>query len=178
MIITNNLARCLKALETDNIFRRHTVCVFFPIKQWNQTSVTPTCLAASALLLLPACFHYTKINTGSPGSRHSPLQYSERERERESCSDVESSRGWPLSFHLPLTRSHISSLRHPNHKVRNTASYKGDLGVGVELHAHVSSILFKSPDSTQSKCDYIKNNCVSLLSRRMSKRSNKCIELE
>ena len=82
MITTDDLARCLKALETDNIFRRHTVCVFFPIKQWNQTSVAPTSLAACALLLLPACFHYTKINTGSPGSRHSPLQYSERERER------------------------------------------------------------------------------------------------
>ena len=96
----------------------------------------------------------------------------ERERERESCSDVESSRGWPLSFHLPLPRSHISSLRHPNHKVRNTAPYKGDQGVGVELHALVSSIRFKSPGSTQRKCDYIKNNCVSLLSRRWSKRVN------
>ena len=29
----------------------------------------------------------------------------ERERERDRCSDVESSRGWPLSFHLPLTQA-------------------------------------------------------------------------
>ena len=66
---------------------------------------------------------------------------------------MESSRGWPLSFHLPLTRTHISSLRYPDHKVRNAAPYKGDLGVGVELHA-LASILFKSPGSTQSKCHY------------------------
>lgn len=99
------------------------VWVCLPIKQWNETSAAISPPASSTH---SSCWpHALTIQKSILGVQAPAILFSSTEREREQLWRGEH-QGLALEPTPTPLQAHISSLRYPDHKVRNVAPYKGE----------------------------------------------------
>jgi hypothetical protein len=127
-----NEVSCPVLLYNEDVYNSQR-CVLYACL-WRTGAIRPQLPVLQPAVLCSCLPHTLTVQKSILGVQAPGILFSSTERDRKrSYSDVESSGVWPLSLNSPPSITHVSPLRHPDHKVRITEQYKGGVDVGVEL---------------------------------------------